>query len=255
MVVQSARGRSRARPGSCARCACRPPARRGGRARRRGARGSGSAEGEKRPSTPCGTTAIRSGSRSRPSCSSRRENSERCDHQPRAARQQRQDAAAGRRRTTRRVPARVAQRGQVVDDDHVAPRHGRREVGRAVEHARLARRRRQQRLLPEVAGAVREGHRRAHHRVAVGPQARQPRGHLHRHALDAADLAPRGGARVDDHRGVPPGNGPVAVSAGRVALLGKRPRSPERVAAAQQDEAHQHDPTHVLAGAGQRARG
>jgi hypothetical protein len=108
----------------------------------------------------------------------------------------------------------MAQRGEVVDHDHGAAGHGGREVGGAVDHPRLAGRGRQQRLLPEVPGAIRQRARRLHHGVAIGPQLRQPSGHLDRHALHAADLAPGGGASVDDHGRVPSRNGTVPVSAG-----------------------------------------
>ncbi len=121
------------------------------------------------------------------------------DHAPGALGQQRHHVllVGG---VDRRIPARMAQGGEVVEDHDGPPRGHGGEVGRAIEQARLARCGGQQGLLPQVAGAVGERGGRPGHGVARRVEPGQPRRHLHRHALHAADLAPGGGARVDQDR-------------------------------------------------------
>ena len=60
--------------------------------------------------------------------------------------------------------------------------------------------RRQDELLPQVARAVRERPRRRGDAIARRVEPGEQRGHLARHPLDAADLAPDGGAAVDHDR-------------------------------------------------------
>ena len=67
----------------------------------------------------------------------------------------------------------MAQRRQVVDDHHVAPRRARSEVGGAVQDSGPTGRDRQHRLLPQVSRPVGEHLLRPHHAVAVGAQQRQ----------------------------------------------------------------------------------
>ena len=100
-----------------------------------------------------------------------------------------------------RVPRGLAQRGRVVDHDDVAREGERREVRRVEQQrARGAARRsqRQRALLPRVAGAVDERARRPDDLVARRVERGQARGELARPALDAAELGPGRGARVDE---------------------------------------------------------
>ena len=124
------------------------------------------------------------------------------DHAPGAPREQRAGSGAGRTRTTGEYQPGWRSAARSLMTTTVRREAAGREVGGAVDHPRLPGRGGQQGLLPEVPRPVGERAGRLHDRVAVGPQLGQPRGHLDRDPLDAADLAPCRGARVDDHRRV-----------------------------------------------------
>ena len=81
-----------------------------------------------------------------------------------------------------------------MDDHHVAPEPQRRQVRRVEQQLGVARQQRQDTLLPQVPGAVRErGRRREHARTEPVAQLAGP-------ALDAAELRPRGRPGVErDH--------------------------------------------------------
>ena len=191
---------ARARRGSCARSGRRRRARTGGRGRAPRGRAPASARARTPASTPPGTTLMRSGARPSSSVSSRARERRDGDHVARAARDQREQAPLPGG-VGRRVPAGMAQRRGVVEHDDGARVRDRGEVGGAQERARPARAQRQDELLPRVAGAVGEARRGgAQDVVAAGAQRGQPRRELARPALDAAQLGPGGGARVDRDR-------------------------------------------------------
>ena len=214
------RGRSRPAPARCpARAAPAPPARaRPGSCAptpsRRRARTGGSSHGARAPASESTPEAKRSSDafRDHPDRSADTPRSvdqlaarelRDGDQQARPRGEQRQDPAlVGDVRAGVRL--RVAERGRVVDHDDVAPA---RAPVRGWPASRSARNPWSAAAAPacsqSVAGAVRERRGRAHHAVAIGPQCGQPKRHLARESLDAADFRSHRRAGVDRNQRPP----------------------------------------------------